>query len=303
MSSLLGDILGVGGGAGLVGLAYNRLGNVGDQAFDRASQIANTSSNMAQFQPYGVTSAGGGRVNADATGSLNVSLSPQEDQLRQLLQGGAMSMFGQAMGPTAGREADVYERIRALQRPGEQRQDLALESRLYNQGRGGVQTSMFGGTPEQFAINMAREEARNQAALNALTFAGTEQQQRAQLGTNFLSSSYAPEASLMNLFGQGTNVAGLADVARRQQAGLYGEGMMSGVNAQLGASLGQANLAGALGSGLLSGAFGGSLSGLQGGIQSGWAGLQGLLGNIFGGGGSSGGSSGGGGPSGGGGFY
>jgi hypothetical protein len=277
MSTLLGDILGVGGGSGLVGLAYNRLGNIGDQAYDRASDIAGQTSQMAQFRPFGVTSAAGG-VSTTPEGSTALNLSPQQQALQQMLGSGAMSMFGQAMGPTAGREQDIYDRIRAMQTPGEGRQDLALEQRLMNQGRLGVRTNMFGGTPEQFALNQAREEAKNQASLMALQQGQAEQMQQAQLGQQFMQNQFAPESFLLNLLQSGTNVASLADVARRQQAEMYGTGMMSGINAQLGASLGQANLAGQLGSGLLTGAFGGEqaltgLSGLLGRIPG--------IGNIF----------------------
>jgi len=270
MSTLLGDILGVGGGAGLVGLAYNRLGNIGDQAYDRASNIAGQTSQMAQFRPFGVTSAAGG-VSTTPEGSTALNLSPQQQALQQLLGGGAMSMFGQALGPTAQREQDIYDRIRAMQMPGESRQDLALEQRLMNQGRLGVRTNMFGGTPEQFALNQAREEAKNQASLMALQQGQAEQLQQAQLGQQFMQNQFAPESFLLNLLQSGTNVASLADVARRQQAELYGTGMMSGINAQLGAALGQANMAGQLGTGLLTGAFGG---------ENALSGISGLLGQI-----------------------
>jgi hypothetical protein len=274
MSTLLGDILGVGGGAGLVGLAYNRLGNIGDQAYDRASGIANQTSTMAQFRPFGVTSAIGG-ANISQDGSTALNLSPQQQALQQMLGSGAMSMFGQAMGPTAGREQDIYDRIRAMQMPSEGRQDLALEQRLMNQGRLGVRTNMFGGTPEQFALNQAREEAKNQASLMALQQGQSEQAQQAALGQQFMQNQFAPESFLLNLLQGGTNVASLADVARRQQAEMYGTGMMSGISAQLGASLGQANLAGQLGSGLLTGAFGGQnaltgLNALPGQIKNWW---------------------------------
>lgn len=275
--SLLGDILGVGGGAGLVGLAYNRLGNIGDQAFDKASQISNQASNMAQFRPFGVTSSTGS-ASATADGSLSLNLSPQQQQLQQMLGQGASSMFGMAMQPNAGREQEVYDRIRAMQNPEEDRQRLSLEGRLFNQGRGGLRTSMFGGAPEQFALAQAQAEAQNQAALMAMQQGQSEQMQQANLGESFMRNQFAPQAALLNVLGQGTNVASLADVARRQQAELYGTGMFSGLNAQLGAGLGQANLAGQLGSGLLSGAFSGAnaLQGIQGGLGQAWDWLRSL---------------------------
>ena len=87
--------------------------------------------------------------------------------------------------PMAGRETDVYNRIRAMQAPEEQRQQLALEERLYNQGRLGVQTNMYGGTQEQFALSKAQAEAQNQASLMAMQQAQAEQQQQAGLGSQY----------------------------------------------------------------------------------------------------------------------
>lgn len=97
---------------------------------------------------------------------------------------GGMFM-GQLAQPMAGRETDVYNRIRAMQTPEEQRQRLALEERLFNQGRMGVQTNMYGGTPEQFALSKAQAEAQNQASLMAMQQAQAEQQQQAALGSQF----------------------------------------------------------------------------------------------------------------------
>ena len=84
----------------------------------------------------------------------------------------------QVLQPTAGREADVFERIRATQRPGEERQRLELEQRLAAQGRLGTSSAAYGGsTPEQLAMATAQEEARNRASLSAIQQAQAERQQ------------------------------------------------------------------------------------------------------------------------------
>lgn len=99
----------------------------------------------------------------------------------------ATGMLG-AESPTAG---SIYDQIRAMQTPEEERQRTALENRLAAQGRLGVQTAQYGGTPEQLAFEKAQAEARNQASLQALTTADTlasSQQARAsQLGQLGLS--------------------------------------------------------------------------------------------------------------------
>jgi hypothetical protein len=103
------------------------------------------------------------------------------EALRRQYSGLAGQAAGNVLAPQAGREADVFERIRATQRPEEERQRLQLEERLAQQGRLGVRTSMFGGTPEQLALSKAQEEAQNSASLAAMQQAQAERQQA--LGT------------------------------------------------------------------------------------------------------------------------
>jgi len=111
----------------------------------------------------------------------------------------------------AEREQEVYNRIRGLQTPDEERQRLALEERLANQGRLGVQTSMFGGTPEAFALAKAQAEARNQAAFAATEQAQQEQLRRAELGRAFqeagIGSARAEQELAGGQFGLGFQAA------------------------------------------------------------------------------------------------
>ena len=98
---------------------------------------------------------------------------------------GQSEQFGQATTDALGRlnqdqsarEQSLFNDIRATQAPDEERSRLQLEQRLQAQGRGGVRTSMFGGTPEQLAMEKAQAEARNSAALGARSQAATERQQ------------------------------------------------------------------------------------------------------------------------------
>ena len=209
------------------------------------------------FQPFTVTSSVGG-VTGGPSGTT-LSLSPEQLAMQQQLFGGAGQFYGQAMAPTAQREADVYQRIRATQLPEEQRQRLALEERLAQQGRLGVRTSMFGGTPEAFTMEKAQAEARNQAMLAAIQQAQAEQQQQAALGGQFLQQSYAPQAALLSALSPAINIAGMADVARRQQGELGLEAAIANLQGALGQQTGLANLYG--------GVYGGLLSGLGGLIQ------------------------------------
>jgi hypothetical protein len=128
-------------------------------------------------------------LNLMGRGTTQLGQDPYGINTQQLLAQGAADLGGMFMGqlaqPMAGRETDVYNRLRAMQAPEEERQRLALEERLFNQGRLGVQTDMYGGTPEQFALSKAQAEAQNQASLMAMQQAQAEQQQQAALGSQF----------------------------------------------------------------------------------------------------------------------
>jgi hypothetical protein len=251
---LLGGLAqGIGGTAAVTG-AYNRLGSIGEAAQQGALGIAQAGLDQTQFQPYGVTTTTGSTFGYDpVTEQLTLTSSDTEDLLQQQLFSDAKSMFTDAAGDTGEREQAVYERLRAAQRPEEERQRQALEERLQNQGRLGVRTSMFGGTPEQLALSKAQAEAQNTAMLRAMQQAQAEQAQQAALGQQMLGASYMPQAQLLQAM-QGTELyPQLQQKGQLTGAGLFGEASMGGLEALLGAGLGQANLMGQLGTGLLSG--------------------------------------------------
>ncbi len=212
----------------------------------------------ATFQPFTVTGSTGG-VTAGPTGT-QYNLSPEQLAMQKQLFGGASGFFTNAMQDTAGRETDIYERIRAAQRPEEQRQRLDLEERLFAQGRGGVTTSQFGGTPEQLTMAKAQAEAQNTAMLGAMQQAQAEQQQQATLGGQFLQQSYAPQAALLSAMSPALNVASMADVARRQQAEFDFEAQLGNIQGLVGQRTGLANLYGGIYGSVLGG-IGGLLTG------------------------------------------
>ena len=121
---------------------------------------------------FGVTGTAG--RSGEILGGLDATLSglglgrsnQREQDLMSILQGGG----------GVGREQDIFNQLMAVQQPSQQRDQLALEQRLFNQGRGGVSTSMYGGTPEQLAMAKAQEEARLGASVQARQLANQEQQ-------------------------------------------------------------------------------------------------------------------------------
>lgn len=259
-SGELGDVLtalGIGGAGGLLTKeAYERLGEIGDIGMEQGRLLGETGLEQSKFQPFGVTTSTGSMFGYDPiTGQVTMGASPAESAFQQQMFGDAASMFGAAAGPTDAREQAIYERMRAAQRPEEERQRLALEERLQAQGRGGVRTAQFGGTPEQLAMAKAQSEAQNMAMLGAMQQAQREQAQQAALGGQFLGASYMPQQQLLAAQQASQLFPQLQQRGQLYGAGLYGEGVASGLDMLLGSGLGQASLMGGLGASLLGGLF------------------------------------------------
>jgi hypothetical protein len=221
---------------------------------------------------------------------------PRYEELAEQAYGGVSGLLTQAQQAAmdagamdrAAREEQVYGQLRALQSPEEERQRLALEQRLAAQGRSGVRTAQFGGTPEQLARAKAQAEAQNQASLMAMQQSGAEQQLALQRAANLqglasgmfgmgtqarmtprqlqgvdlqnmsgmMAAGYVPQAQLLGALQPGMTASERRRQALSEQAGAYGETYTSGLEALLTAAQAQANLAGALGTGIAGSALG-----------------------------------------------
>jgi len=192
------------------GLGGQFMGAAGMQPADinlLRGQFAGQVGGMLGQQP----SPGIGQFGQQALGVGAAGLGAQAPADIEALRGQYGALASQAamdvLSPTAAREASVFERIRATQRPEEERQRLALEERLAQQGRLGVRTAMFGGTPEQLAMSKAQEEAQDRASLMAMQQAQAERQQA--LGT---------AQTLGGMFGQQAGLSSQLQSAAQQRA-------------------------------------------------------------------------------------
>ena len=273
MEELLRILTGAAGGL-LTKEAYEKLGEIGAQGYEELAGyttesgefvpgLADKLSGMLEFQPYTVTSATGGQFGMTRdpdTGQMTYQMatSPEEQAFQQQQLERAGMFFGQAAMPIEEREADILAKIKASRAQDISDQRTALEQRLAAQGRLGTQTAMFGGTPEALTLEKAIADSERKAVLDAMQFAGQEQQRQAQLGSGMLASGYIPQAQLLSALQPGMTAAERQRQALSQQAGAYGETYTSGLQALLQSGLGQAALVGNLGSGLA----GAALSGL-----------------------------------------
>ncbi len=212
---------------------------------------------------------------------IGMELSPEERALQQQLLGGAGGFFGQAAQPTVDREQAIFERMRAAQRPEEERQRLALEERLAAQGRLGTSSAAYGGaTPELLALSTAEREARDRSMLTAMQQAQAEQAQQAALGGQFLGAGYLPQQQLVAALQPGLIQQELAQQAQQFGTGLFGETALSGIEAQLLQEQARANLLGGIGSNLITGLMNQQRAAAAQPSGGGSSGLGGLFGDI-----------------------
>lgn len=272
---------------GISGYGYKQImddfGDIRDSLPSQLEGITGDVRDAAAFTPYGVRS-GIGSLTYGPGGTMDYNLSggqqAQMDQLGGLGQGfltqaatmdprmnaltkGALGASGtfrdRSLQDTGAREAEVYERMRALQRPDEQRQYSTMNANLFGGGRGGMTSGAYGGSPEQFAFGKAQAEARNQAAVQAMKQAQGEQMQQGQLaqmygqqgmgaygqglsgqqtlagmGQQALAGQYLPLQQLMGMAGQSIQQTGQQSQAGQGLAGLLAQlgigGMTTDVN-------------------------------------------------------------------------
>jgi len=187
----------------------------------------------AEFRPYTVTS-GLANITTTPEGGFGIGLSPEQQALQQQIMGQAGGFFSQLQADPAAAQANIYENIRATQRPEEERQRLALEERMLSQGRLGLGSAAYGGSsPELLAQETARQEAMARANLGARQQAMAEQQQAAGIAGSLLGAGYMPQDKALGMLTASQVPAGYADVGRRTGAELASQLGLGGLESRL----------------------------------------------------------------------
>jgi len=180
---------------------------------------------------------------AGTTAGALGTTAPQFGQVSQTALQQALSTLGQET-PTA---ESLFAQLQATRQDPQERQRLALENRLQAQGRGGVQTAAYGGTPEALALEKAIQEQMSADLLSATTLAPQlAQQQTAQatglfgLGaqaaqqpgaltaqniqniSGMLTTAAQPEQQLLSALSPALQASQLAQTGRASEAQLLG---------------------------------------------------------------------------------
>jgi len=217
------DIINLAGGYYTGDSAAKAAAEAGVKSAQEATELGETAAGMAKFQPYTVTTETG-IATTDSQGGYTLDLSPEQQAMASRLFSQAGSMFNVASADPTQATADMYENIRALQRPEEQRNRLALEERMLSQGRLGLQSAAYGGSnPEMLAQEQALADARLKAGLGAREAVMAERKQAFDLGSGLLKQSYVPETMGLEALGLGIESAKLPDIGRREGAELFAQ--------------------------------------------------------------------------------
>ena len=204
----------------------------GQAALATGEQIGQTGAGLAEFKPYTVTS---GLATGTTTpeGGLDLQLSPEEQARQAQYLGQAQGLFGRVGQDVAEGSQALYEQIRAAQLPEEERQRMRMQEGLLSQGRQGIRTAAYGGTPEQLAFEKARQEAMLNAQLAARTQFGTEQGRLLTQAQGLQTAGYNPQRQAIDLFGAAATPADIAGAGRRQGASVYGQSAIQGLQGMM----------------------------------------------------------------------
>ena len=280
---------------------------LGERGAQELSRLGTEVAGMTQFQPFTVTT-GLGTATTTPEGGFTLGLSPQQQAMQRLGLTGAqgfMTGVGQdpmqqallaqaserfagigqdpryqsllsqadtalskAMADPTQARADVYQQMRDIQRPEEERQALALEERMLAQGRLGLSSDAYGGaSPELLAQEKARQEAMASAnlmarqqvaqeqqqeyarglglmgqasgmrgqelqeAMGLLSSGYTPQQQQLAAAQTMMGLGYMPQQQALGALGMGAELGKLADIGRRSGAEFFGQAGLGGIEA------------------------------------------------------------------------
>jgi hypothetical protein len=223
-----------------------------------------------EFKPFTVTTpTGTGSISS--SGALNLGLTPEQQAMQQQLfgfttgafdvlgsseqraaeQANVLGMLTQDPMQRAAREQDIFGRMQATLAPEQERARLGLEERLAGQGRLGVRTAMFGGTPEQLALEKAIAEQQAGLGVSAMEQARAEQALQSQqtlqglgetrarlgllgeLGLQGLGASYLPQQQLLAALQPSLEASRIGAALQSTGAGLQAQLAESGLESQL----------------------------------------------------------------------
>tara|TARA_R110000744_G_scaffold176059_2_gene294939 strand:+ start:3596 stop:4633 length:1038 start_codon:yes stop_codon:yes gene_type:complete len=267
------DIIGQGANLGANYLLAKSLGGTQRKLGTDAQTKANTlgtdlaTASAGTFKPFSVSTGLGPGIDVGQGGGVSVTMpQAQMDVAREIANRGGQNLMsaldpnrlrqeqyriqGMLQGDGVGQaQQDIYGQLQAMRQPEQERQRLGLEERLFSQGRTGLSTAMYGGSPEQLAMEKAIQEQQSSDSLMARQQALSEQQQQAgliaqamglgsqqqamqaELGLGGVQAAFLPQQQALNLLSAASPYSELATRAGLQGVVTQGELGMGGLEA------------------------------------------------------------------------
>lgn len=221
-------------------VGINEAKQIGQLGMSEAERIGSRANQQTQFRPYTVSTRTGG-VQTGADGSLTTNLAPEQAAASgQFFNQGRDMLSG--IGSIEDRSQTIFDSLANIRRPENERERLALEERLFNQGRSDVRTDLYGGTPEQLAQSIAQQEQQSKDLFTSRQQALGERQSDFNLGSGFLGQSYGAERELLPFLQEGRGAADIANVGQREGANLQAMLGQTGLETLLGGQIAAGNL-------------------------------------------------------------
>lgn len=166
-----------------------------------ALDFAERAKQSAAFQPFTVTSTPAlGGLSVGAQGDITLSPSAQVQGISETALGGVQDVLGGLLQGTDARTQDIYSRLQQARAPEQARQQAQLQQQMFNQGRIGLGSALYGGgSPEEFARQQALMEQQSKDYLSAMQGAQTEQSAQSNLLNTLMGTAYTPQTQMQGL--------------------------------------------------------------------------------------------------------
>ena len=277
--SLTSELLGGAGIAAITQEGISQARGLPGELSSAANRIAGDVRGASEFRPYSVTTGAGG---SNFTGSgMTQTLDPQSQQLVDSLRQQSSQQAGMLGGMSP---EGLMQQMSALRAPEQARQQQQLDNRLNAQGRLGIQTDAYGGTPEQFAMQKAMQEQQSADALASLQGSRQLQGMDIQNLSGMLGVSGMPQQQLtaaMQPGMTGLQVAQAPAMLEGQTIANLGQQQLQGIPASINAEalLRQSQMEGLIN--ILGLSSGGAAGGVGNGVGSNTtSAIAGLLGDA-----------------------
>jgi len=217
--------------------AIDQLKAIGSEMGARGPELGALASEATEFEPFTVTT-GAGTTEVGPTGGYTQTLAETPQAIQEGLLSGALAAIpGAQVTPE-----QLYAQIQEARQPGIERQRLALEQRQFAQGRGGVQTAAYGGTPEQLALEQSLREQESKDMITALTQAGALTGQNIQNIQGMLTGGYTPQSQALAALSPAISLQQPIVSSRLGESEALYKGGIAGLEAEAAGLTGAANL-------------------------------------------------------------